>query len=145
MEEIKQEVKQEIREKLQELLEIDKELIETDKELDSNKQARYLLEEAKSLAIQYKQQVKHEIREMMTEIEEFQLKFDDFCDLSIRKGVNTVNIRDDNNIPEKYMQHKVIKKPDLKLLKRAIELGRDIEGVELVKSKPTLIINYKTE
>lgn len=60
--------------------------------------------------------------------------------LSIRKGVQSVNITDLEKLPSDYVEYETMIKADKNLIKEKLKLGESIEGAELVTGKSTVII-----
>lgn len=60
--------------------------------------------------------------------------------LSIRKGVQSVQIDNAESIPIDYVEYETTIKPDKNLIKEKLKLGEVIAGVSLVTGKPTVLI-----
>jgi DNA repair ATPase RecN len=60
--------------------------------------------------------------------------------LSLRKGVKSVNVKEESLVPEKYIVTKTIKSVDKKLAAKALRSGEVIKGLELKRGKSSLSI-----
>jgi hypothetical protein len=60
--------------------------------------------------------------------------------LSLRKGVESVNVKEESLVPEKYIVTKTIKSVDKKLASKALKSGEIINGLELKRGKSSLLI-----
>lgn len=60
--------------------------------------------------------------------------------LSVRKGVQSVNIIDLEKLPSNFVEYETTIKADKNLIKEKLKLGEKIEGAELVTGKSTLLI-----
>ena len=60
--------------------------------------------------------------------------------LTVRKGVQSVNILDLESLPIDFVDYQTVIKPDKNLIKEKLKLGEKIEGAELVTGKSSLLI-----
>lgn len=60
--------------------------------------------------------------------------------LTVRKGVQSVNILDLEKLPIDFVDYQTVIKPDKNLIKEKLKLGESIEGAELVTGKSILLI-----
>lgn len=60
--------------------------------------------------------------------------------LTVRKGVQSVNIVDLESLPIDFVDYQTVIKPDKNLIKEKLKLGEKIEGAELVTGKSSLLI-----
>lgn len=60
--------------------------------------------------------------------------------LSVRNGVQSVEIQDLELIPSEFVEYQTSIKPDKNLIKEKLKLGESINGVALVTGKSSLII-----
>jgi hypothetical protein len=60
--------------------------------------------------------------------------------LSLRKGVESVNVKEESLVPQKYIVTKTIKSVDKKLAAKALKSGEIINGLELKRGKSSLVI-----
>lgn len=60
--------------------------------------------------------------------------------LTVRKGVQSVNIIDVEKLPSDFVEYETVVKPDKNMIKEKMKLGEKIEGAELVTGKSTLLI-----
>tara|TARA_R100000541_G_scaffold32551_1_gene41298 strand:+ start:32 stop:511 length:480 start_codon:yes stop_codon:yes gene_type:complete len=60
--------------------------------------------------------------------------------VSIRRGVESVSIENQDSIPDEFITVIVTEKPDKKALAKDLKLGREIPGVKLVRGNNTLTI-----
>lgn len=59
---------------------------------------------------------------------------------SLRKGVESVEIQDQNRLPDDYVSVEVVEKPDKAAIKRDLKAGKEIQGATLVRGATTIII-----
>lgn len=60
--------------------------------------------------------------------------------LTVRAGVASVLINDEELIPAEYMVEKVTYSPDKKAIKAAIESGLEVKGAELLYGESSLMV-----
>ena len=60
--------------------------------------------------------------------------------LTVRKGVQSVNILDLESLPIDFVDYQTVIEPDKNLIKEKLKLGEKIEGAELVTGKSSLLI-----
>lgn len=60
--------------------------------------------------------------------------------VSLRKGVDSVEVMDESLIPTQFINEKITRTPDKNSIKAAIKKGEEVEGARLVKGKSSLII-----
>lgn len=58
----------------------------------------------------------------------------------VRKGSQSVNVLNADNIPAEYIETKVQQVPDKTAIKNALKAGEKVEGAELVTGESSLII-----
>ena len=59
---------------------------------------------------------------------------------SLRKGVESVEIQDQNSLPDEYVSIEVIEKADKSAIKRDLKAGKEIKGATLVRGANTIVI-----
>jgi len=59
---------------------------------------------------------------------------------SIRRGVESVSIENQDSIPDEFISVVVTEKPDKKALAKELKLGKEIPGAKLVRGSNTLTI-----
>ena len=60
--------------------------------------------------------------------------------LSLRKGVEVVEIKDESIVPKDFINTKIIKSVDKKSAAKALKDGQQIPGLSLKRNKPNLVI-----
>lgn len=60
--------------------------------------------------------------------------------LTIRKGSQSVQVDNLDDIPSDYVDYETVIKPDKNLIKEKLKLGEKIGGVSLVTGKPSVLI-----
>ena len=60
--------------------------------------------------------------------------------ISVRKGVQSVQIDDLEKLPPEFVEYVTDIKPDKNLIKEKLKLGQSIDGATLVTGKSSLII-----
>lgn len=60
--------------------------------------------------------------------------------LTVRKGVQSVQIDDPEKLPPQFVEYKTEIKADKNLIKEKLKLGESVEGATLVTGKSTLLI-----
>lgn len=63
-----------------------------------------------------------------------------FFTASIRKGVESVSITDQQSIPDEYVKVEVVEKADKAAIKRDLKAGIEIKGASLVRGDNTITI-----
>lgn len=60
--------------------------------------------------------------------------------ITVRNGVQSVNVLDLEKIPHEFVEYETTIKPDKNLIKEKLKLGESVDGVELVTGNQSLLI-----
>lgn len=89
------------------------------------------------------QACKIELRKLLVDAEEVSYKVEDFADVSLVKGRESVVITDADKIPEKYKTYESNVKISKKDLSKVLSKGIAIDGAKLERAEATVKINFK--
>ena len=87
--------------------------------------------------------LKDHLRYLMRDAQEVSIKIEDFADVSLVKGRESVIITDATKVPEKYKSYETVTKVSKADLKKVLSKGIAVEGAELQRGEGTVKINFK--
>jgi hypothetical protein len=59
---------------------------------------------------------------------------------SIRKGSESVEIENEDSLPDEFIKVEVVTKPDKNAIKAALKSGKDVNGAKLIRGANTIVI-----